>query len=175
MTCHGYASRDAIFPALVGSQRWVTPSTGNEPPKTFRLGCEAWYQDWSAAPGVIHVGDRHITSSAIYRVEAVHIDCDNTEPCSYSPPLDLPTVQLFGDCVGPFDVAYSPPNGAVNLEDVFAAVLAFQGDSNAPNREWVDVDGDVPNAVVNLGDAFAIVIGFQTAGAYPYPGPIPCP
>ncbi len=164
---------NALFPALVGQAWWVQPHAAADPPNIFRLGCSKHYQDWGTAPTVIHVGDRHITPQAVYEVQALTLGCDQTVPGNYSTPLVLPTVTTWGDCVGNVVAGlYTPPEGVVNLNDVFAAVLKFQG-ALSPNLVWVDVEGDVPNGTINIADVFTLVLAFQ-GGGYPYAGPLAC-
>jgi len=163
----------ALFPALVGQSWWVQPHIAADPPEIYRLGCVKHYQDWATAPTVIHIGDQHITSEAVYEVQALTLGCDQSVPGNFSAPAVLPTVLLWGDAVGNAVAGvYSPPDGTVNFGDIFAAVLKFQG-APSPNMVWVDVDGDTPNANVNIADIFKFVLAFQ-GGGYPYAGPPAC-
>lgn len=162
------------FPAAVGNTWWVQPHDAGDPPDIFRLGCTPHYQDWSGEPGVIHIGDPEIVTDAVYDVQALDVRCDPADEDRYSDPLNLPTVGTWGDVVGPSAAGvYSPPNGAVNFDDIQAGVFGFQGNPSPP-AVWVDVDPDSPNATVNFGDIQRIVQAFQGA-AYPYAGPTTCP
>lgn len=168
-------SASDIFPATVGSSWWVQDHADGDPPNIYRLGCEPFYADWSAAPLVIHLADRQIATGAIYDVQAITDGCSLDMPENFSLPLTLPTVSVWGDCCGSAKVGViQPPDGLANFTDILAAVLGFQNAPNAPDDSWIDIDGEVPNGIVNLADVFRFVQGFQ-GQPYAYEGPAACP
>ncbi|MHC5109612.1 MAG: DUF7901 domain-containing protein, partial [Planctomycetota bacterium] len=168
-------SQSDLYPGMVGSSWWVQAHDAADPVGVHRLGCTPYYQDWSTGPAVIHVTAEHITSQAEYDVQAIALGCPESQASSYSPPLTLPTTDVWGDVAGGVDAGVSqPPDGTANLGDVQLIIKRWQGESFAPPINWCDIDGDPPNAIVNLADAFAAVIAFQ-GGTYPYGGPVPCP
>lgn len=144
---------------------WVDTPNANG---LARLSATPVCLDPATAPPLTNLADQELMPDRTYVLEAV--DCD--DPGLISPLLALPSTHLWGDIVGPFDPeteSWSPPNNTVNLEDVFAAVMAFQGVPSAPSLSAADVEPSVPNGVVNLADAFQIVLAFQGA-EYPFEG-----
>ena len=68
----------------------------------------------------------------------------------------------------------STPDGFVNMDDVQAAVQAFERVADAPHWMCVDVDAEIPNAVINMTDIQLIVLAFEGAH-YPFSDPANCP
>lgn len=164
-----------LFPGSVGQSWWVQPHDAGDPAGIYRLGCDPHYQNWNAAPAVIHVTGEEIASQASYDVQAIRLGCPEDQEPSYSAAVGLPTTQTWGDCCGAAQGGqYQPPDFNANLVDVQAAILKFQSAEVAPNLEWVDIDPASPNGIVNLADAFRFVQAFQGAG-YPYNAPPACP
>ena len=79
-----------------------------------------------------------------------------------------PGDKWHGDCVGHFDgTQWTPPNGAVSIDDAFAAIKTFQQELPAASHvsvmdvHPVFVGGPHPNRVVGINDVAIIILGFQ--------------
>ncbi|MBI4717282.1 MAG: hypothetical protein HY763_05720 [Planctomycetes bacterium] len=91
-------------------------------------------------------------------------------------PLTLATTDLpgltWGDCVGALvGGSFTPPNGIVNILDVFACVLGFQQAANVAPGTWTDVAPACPDANTDFLDTYWVFKAFQ---ALPYPFPSDC-
>ena len=159
----------AYFPDSTGVVGWI-----GEPDEDglARIAETPFYS--GAWPDVVHVGDCPIVPVSTYAVRA-------TEDADYfSAPLAMGTIarpdsKYWADVVGVYGgVAWTGPNGVVNMDDVMAAVQKFQQLDSAPHLTWVDVDEEVPNAVLNMTDIFQIVQGFK-GEPYPFSSPADCP
>lgn len=153
-----------LFPNTVGNAQWVGPPDGNG---TSFLRCTPYYAVWNTGQ-LIHAGDRSIVPAAVYSVQAT------TDGAMFSAPILIPTVALWGDCVGISNgTSWSPPNGVVNFNEVIAAVQAFQRQTTAPPLPWIDVHDAIPNRLTNFADIQLLVMAFQGV-PYPYSPPPPC-
>ena len=96
------------------------------------------------------------------------------------PPIVLntiarPGVKKWGDVVGSFDgAAWSPPQGAANIDDAVAAIKNFQAEPTAPPMIWIDVVSETPNFVANFEDVLFLIKAFQGED-YPFSDPSLCP
>ena len=167
--------------------------------------------DW---PNPLYVGDCEIVPQAVYGVRAIVVANGaasvqlEVETTLYAPissswwadavgPLQkfcdgdiaTPNCSSDADCTPPAtcDAAWTLPDGAVNFDDISAALaLVAPGPTSVPpDPTWVDLHGDgsatrgsqtfdPPNLVVNFSDVAQIVSGF---GGFPYKGydPADCP
>ncbi len=71
-------------------------------------------------------------------------------------------------------MAWSGPDGTVNMDDLMAGVQTFQQLAGAPHWMWIDLDEEVPNAVINFTDIQRLVQGFK-GEPYPFSDPANCP
>jgi len=86
-----------------------------------------------------------------------------------------PTPKLWGDCVGELlGTVWLGPNGITNIQDVFAAIIKFQGTGIMPPLGYVDVHPQIPNNLVNIDDVLLLILAFK-GEPYPYSDPVPCP
>jgi hypothetical protein len=128
-------------------------------------------------PAVLHLSACEIATGWVYEVQAILLGQDLGDESAFSAPLVLPTATRWGDVVAscPSDIC-RPPQGIVNLDDIMAGIIKFQGVNAAP-LSWLDIDpstGDAsPNQVINLQDILECVHGFQGEG-YPGDGPLGC-
>ena len=84
------------------------------------------------------------------------------------------TTALWGDVVGVFNVGagqWTPPNGEVDINDLVAAVEAFEGRETAPPTGTVDLWPCIPDGIIDIVDIVQIVDAFEGT---PYPCPPPC-
>ncbi len=130
--------------------------------------------DW---PDLLHVTGCEIATGQTYLVQAIRAGAVLSDPDNYSEPLELHTPELWGDVVSTC-TSYNcqPPQGEVNIDDILAAIGAFQSLNNDP-LTWFDIapalnDG-VPNQMVDIDDILATIQGFQSK-AYPGLGPLNC-
>ena len=194
------------FPASSGVVGWV----GKPDSKAVaRVVPQRVDQVWTQA--VVHVGDCEIVPCAEYEVRAIAAGAAE-EPGNFSEPLLIetiarPGIAYWADGVGPLEPVCSGdgvtpclsaadcpgeapcgvwpgPDGAINFDDIGAAVKAFQC---VPGTVWphftlVDIHGDdygdatvdPPNRVVNFADIQFMVLAFQGA-PYPFADPLNCP
>ncbi len=162
---------------------WVGPPspvtvTGAEPSPQWlsRVESVPAYLDWSTV-GTVHLGDCEISPNQAYTIQAITSGTDEGNEASYSEPLPLETVVLFGDIVGA-DAA-SPPDADRNFKDISAMVRGFQSVQTEP-KVWLDLQGgtatpEIPDfSDINFVDINWAVAGFQ-GGDYPFPAPCACP
>ena len=132
--------------------------------------------DWEAAGcQTLHVTGCAIEPTSVYLVAAVNDDVE-------SPVLLVPTAlqpangNFWGDIVGIFDgVEWTPPQGVLNIDDVFAVIKTFTGGpvvapvpgSPVAHVSVSDVEPGNINTVVNIADVFQLIRAFQTE-AYPF-------
>jgi len=116
----------------------------------------------------------HVTGCFIAPVAEYVIRASSDGGATFSTALSLETiarpgdVKWWGDVVGSFDgVAWSPPQGITNIDDVVAALKTWQATPNAPHMSVTDVEPQFINRTVNINDAFEIILAFQGA-PYPY-------
>jgi len=156
------------FPQSVGlSWRVGAPDQNN----ISRLVGSPVFRDWSGDPAAVHVGDCEIVPVATYQLRST---VDGVE---FSDAITLATIhkpgpRYYGDVVGvgtgklPPLSGFTPPTGVVNVTDVQAYILKFQGPSS-PNAHatWVDLHGDGPGSppdfIINVSDLQRIKFGFQ--------------
>ncbi|MGB0714582.1 MAG: M43 family zinc metalloprotease [Phycisphaerae bacterium] len=128
------------------------------------------FVDWSALD-TVHLGDCHISPGHTYSIQAINDGTDLGNEDNYSTPLVLPTCVRMGDVGGAVDAGtLLPPDGDANFNDIFAVVLGFQGQPQAPVTS-LDLEGETPNFGIGLADAQIAVFGFQSQ---PYPFSDPC-
>jgi hypothetical protein len=130
--------------------------------------------DW---PDLLHVTGCEIATEQTYTIQAIRVGHDLGDPASYSEGLELHTPSRWGDVVAVCpDDACQPPQGTVNLDDIMAGIVRFQGVNNAP-LTWLDIDPSsgtsIPNQIVGLQDILSCVAGFQ-GRPYPGDGPFGC-
>ena len=117
--------------------------------------------DW----GSVFVSGEAITPSALYEVVA---ECG-----SLTSPPGSGTTPIWGDTVGVFeDGAWLPPDGAVEILDIFAIVEGFQSAKTAPDLQRIDLWPCTPDGAIDILDVLFGVEGFQGI-VYPCPGPCP--
>ena len=128
------------------------------------------FVDWSSL-GVVHLGDCHIVPGRSYVIQSINQGTDLGNEDNYSGPLSLPTCAVMGDVGGAVsNGTLLPPDGDANFNDIFAVILGFQGQPQAP-LTMLDLEGEAPNLNVGLADAQIAVFGFQSQ---PYPFSDPC-
>ena len=92
---------------------------------------------------------------------------------TFLPPITLQTTaqpvdKFWGDIVGFFNGVYwTPAQGVVNVDDVFATIRSFQQADGAPEIPRTDVHPREPNRVVNFNDVLFVVFAFQ-GDYYPF-------
>ncbi len=131
--------------------------------------------DW---PDLVNVTGCEIATNQTYLVQAIPMGADISEEANYSTAIALHTPTIWGDVVSTC-LYYNcePPQGEVNIDDILAAIAAFQSSNNDP-LTWFDIapalgDG-VPNQMVDIDDILANIHGFQSK-SYPGLGPLDCP
>jgi hypothetical protein len=160
------------FPDSVGALGWV-----GEPDEAgvARVVDEPFFSD--AWPALVHVGDCKIVPVAAYEIRGT---VDGT---SFTEPLELATIarpepgmpKWWADLVGlKVEGAWSPPDGFVNMDDIQAAIQAFEDTPGEPHWTWVDVADEGPDRVINMTDIQFIIFAFEGAG-YPFSDPSDCP
>ncbi len=131
--------------------------------------------DW---PELVNVTGCEIATNQTYLVQAIAEGQEITEDANYSAAIALHTPEVWGDVVS--TCLYhncEPPQGEVNIDDILAAIAAFQSSNNDP-LTWFDIapalgDG-IPNQMVDIDDILATIQGFQSK-VYPGLGPLDCP
>ena len=137
------------------------------------LQCAPVYRDWGAT--MVQVGDVDIAPQQVYVVQGIRELADPADETAYSVAANVATVALWGDItagVNQFDV-WLPLEGIVNVGDVQAVVLGFQGQP-APPLTWLDLRDLPPNGVVHSPDIQLDAPALVCAG-YPYTPPQPVP
>ncbi len=131
--------------------------------------------DW---PDLVNVTGCEIATNQTYLVQAIPMGAVITEEANYSAAIALHTPELWGDVVSTC-TSYNcqPPDGDVDIDDILAAIGAFQSLNKNP-LTWFDIapalgDG-VPNQMADIDDILATIHGFQSQ-AYPGNGPLGCP
>jgi len=173
----------AEFPGSLGVLGWVGEPDVNE---VSRVVNDPYFTDvW---PAVVQVADCEIVPAATYAIRAT------AEEAVLSDPLEIGTILkpgalYYGDTVGegtgdmPPLPGFTPPNGVVNVSDVQAYILTFQGPSSpSTDTTWVDLHGDgdgaPPNFIINVSDLQRIKFGFEGAAYGDTPqqlAPTDCP
>jgi len=154
------------FPTSTGTLGWVGEPDGND---LSRLVSLPYYTN--AWPAVVHLADCQVIPVATYEIRATDDAVVFTDPLEVAT-IHKPGERYYGDVVGlgtgelPPLPGFTPPNGVVNVTDVQAFVLTFQGASSpSTHPTWVDLhgegDGCPPNFVVNVSDLQRIKFGFQ--------------
>jgi len=161
------------FPGVV---KWVGPPSAKG---ISQLQCDPYYRDWGTA--MTHVADADIIPDSGYIVEGISEGVDVNDASLYTDPVFIPTVpaplpKFWADIVGPaVGDEWSPPNGTVNIDDAFAAILGFaQSGGPIPPKGWADLEPEVPNQLININDIYVILLAFQ-GEPYPFSDPTPCP
>ena len=86
-----------------------------------------------------------------------------------------PGSKYWGDVAGQRTrLAWDPPNGIVNVDDVMANLMRFKKSPGAPPLTWVDLGGQRPNLTINVTDLQHIILAFQDK-PYPFSAPADCP
>jgi len=161
----------AEFPTAAGVLGWVgTPQQVGDQDWVSRVVPSPVFRPWTE--WVIHVGDCEIVPAATYEIRGT------SDGTFFSAPLELGTIhkpgeRFYGDTVGvaqsnppPPWLPFTPPNGVVNVTDIQAFILTFQGPSSpSAHTTWVDLHGDgpgsPPNFILNVSDLQRIKFGFQ--------------
>lgn len=130
------------------------------------------YRVW--AEDVIHVADCEIVPVATYTIQATE-DGTTFLPAEQFRTIDKPLGKHWGDVVGANTVdGWTPPNGIVNVNDIYAVIAVFEHHSNAPHKTWVDVssssDGQAPNGLINVADLINVVVACGGASYRNCPG-----
>ena len=93
---------------------------------------------------------------------------------TFLPPITLKTTprpsggKFWGDIVGFFNGIYwSPAQGVVNVDDVFATIKTWQQADGAPAITRTDVEPQELNRVVNFNDVLFVNFAFR-AQSYPF-------
>lgn len=147
---------DGTAHAVTFDDRWVSNMNGGG--------------DW---PEIVHVAGCPVVPVATYDIVATNFVGD-------AAPLELPTTpkpgaKFWADCVGFYNgVAWTPPQGATNIDDAVAAIKTFQSSGAEAPISWVDVEDEQVNHIVNINDVFTIIRAFQGL-PYPYSCPENCP
>ncbi|MCH8242158.1 MAG: hypothetical protein IH897_06045, partial [Planctomycetes bacterium] len=125
------------LPACVNEIRWVDAPTADDTALLRSRSAGPWYSaDW---PDVVHVGDSLIAPDSTYEIWAVQELNEDSSQVVEFPTQAAPGVKHFGDAVGFFNgVRWTPPNGAVSMDDVVAALKTFK-DPNAFNATHVSI------------------------------------
>ncbi len=147
-----------------------------------RLTDSPVYRNWTE--GVIHVGDVQIVPVAEYAIRAIEQPCDRQFPANFSAPLTLPTVPKPVDCEDPdgcywVDMVgelqppgfYPPPDGILDIEDIWAMIDGFMEWPEAAPPTWTDLMPEVPDMNITGREFLALR---RARLGYPYPGSSPC-
>ena len=129
------------------------------------LSATPHFMDWTTV-GTVHLTGCGIrpgdgSDSYTYLIQTILDTADiNAEP-SFSAALKLPTTAKYGDTSGPLLTAgqLQPPQGAVNLQDLFAAVALFTKANEVVSVIWADTQPESPETFIAFNDIFAVVIG----------------
>ena len=132
-----------------------------------QLQCAApVFNDWSQF-GTIHLFHEGIVPGGSYLIQAIDSGCSVTSEVSYSAPLNINT-SIYGDTIEDCaSLPCSPPEGTVNINDVFALVEAFGSVSGAIGKHRADLDPRCLDLLLNITDIFSGVLGFS---GLPYSG-----
>ena len=189
----------------VGQSWWVGPPDQDGVSRLVSEPFRHFSDNWGLA---VHVGDCEVVPLARYVLRAY--DGTNFSDPFVVETATRPGDNYWADAVGPFGTfcngdssgaacdplnnscaggapclgAWTPADGAINFDDIGAAVRLFQSPPGAvlPDMHWVDLHGDnagdavvdPPNFVTNFADVQFMVLAF--AGApYPFADPILCP
>ncbi len=198
----------------VGQQWWVGPERPSLTNDVHLLVSESFRLERGDWPETVHVGDCEVVPIATYGIRAVEVTTGSESGETLVSTIDRPTVSnsWWADCVGPLksfcngdirtpecsgdgdcgpgetcDPAWTLPDGAVNFDDVGAALalVAPGPTSTLPHVTWVDVHGnasgtpssqnfDPPNYVTNFSDVGSIIQAFQ-GRPYTFNDPADCP
>jgi len=156
----------AYFPESVGTLGWVKEPDENDVARV--VSAPVYRQQW---PAVVFIADCEIVPAATYEVWATANGTTFTDPVVIAT-IRRPGARYYGDVVGlgtgdlPPMPGFTPPNGVVNVTDVQAYILTFQGPTSpSTHTTWVDLHGDgpgsPPNFIVNVSDLQRIKFGFQ--------------
>ena len=157
------------FPDSLGILGWVgAPDTDG----VSRVVATPFFDDsW---PALVNVADCEIVPVAAYEIRPTPDGSSFGDPI-LTATIAEPSPKKWADVVGIFNgVAWTGPNGTVNMDDVLAGVHTFKRAAGAPHWTWIDLGEEVPNAVVNFTDIQRIVQGFK-AEPYPFSAPADCP
>jgi hypothetical protein len=155
----------AYFPDSVGTLGWVSEPDEND---VSRIADASVYsREW---PRVVFIGDCETVPVATYEIWIT------SDGATFTDPVELATIRRpgdrwwYGDVVGMGTGALPPlpgftgPNGVVNVTDVQAFLLTFQGPSTpSAHKTWVDMhglgEGSPPNFILNVSDLQRILFG----------------
>ncbi|MHC4696534.1 MAG: right-handed parallel beta-helix repeat-containing protein [Planctomycetota bacterium] len=154
----------AYFPGSVGTLGWVGEPDENNHSRV--VDASVYRGDW---PTVVYVGDCEIVPVATYEIWATSDGATFTDPQEV-PTIRKPGARYYGDVVGsgtgnlPPLPGFTPPNRVVNVTDVQAFLLTFQGPTSpSVHTTWVDQhglgDGVPPNFMLNVSDLQRILWG----------------
>jgi|GEM_PF-2518695 len=156
----------------VGSSWWANPPDANCI-STVGPTQPSVPPNWDAC-AILHLTGCPIIPTSTYDIVAVVGGFEIGPPLIGETQLK-PGVKWHGDAVGIFDgLAWTPPNGATNIDDAVAAIKTFQNPSgfNATHVSVTDVhpnlNGAQINKIVNIDDVFVQILGFK---GLEYPGP----
>lgn len=137
------------------------------------LQCTPHYMDWGAV-GTVHLyGEEIVPDGAVYTVQAIHQDCDETDELHYSDPVDIITAK-WGDVVGMYTCGcpdfdcWDKPDGNVDMvTDLVAMIDKFGNISGAPLKSRTDLEYLILDLIINISDAVLVADAFADED-YPY-------
>lgn len=189
----------------VGQSWWVGPPGENGISRLVSEPFRHFSDDWGS---VVQVGDCEVVPHASFAVRAY--DGTDFSDALIVKTAERPGTKYWADAVGPFGTfcdgdpsrsacdpdnnlcspgalclgAWQMPDGAINFDDIGAAVRLFQSPPGAvlPDVTWIDLHGDdagpaatqPPNLVANFSDVQFMVLAFEGA-PYPFADPALCP
>ena len=155
--------------AINESASTVAPEPGAESFWASQLQCTPYFTDWSAV-GTVQVYHQAVVPGGSYPIQIVDQSCASGSEVDFSEPLDM-SMAVFGDIVGTCSTdSCSPPNGVVDILDLFAVINAFASVPGTVSKVRADIEPAVPDFIINISDALVVVDAF--AGVpYPFPPP----
>ena len=124
---------------------------------------------------VVHIGDCEIAPTETYALSASNDNLNFSQSYKVAT-IEKPQGRYWGDVVGVVDaatLAWTAPNGLVNVSDVDAVIKAIifgwkpdDGLDLRAHTTWVDIVGESPNWRINATDLQLILSAFLAA-TYP--------
>ena len=164
------------FADYEGMELWLTdpfevsevPANADTTDPTFTvtsLSCEPSFRDWGSIGTVYATGDV-VVPGVSFTVQAISQGCLNAGKLIYSSSVFAAT-SVFGDVTGDCSGKIcSPPNGAVEILDIFALIGKFVNAPGSVQKSRADLQPGCVDFVIDILDVFRAVEGFN---GLPYP------
>ena len=129
-----------------------------------------FFEDWSAWD-LVHAYGEAIIPGGTYEIQAYRLPCEGSVEDNFSTPLEVKTSR-FGDLVGEpgecrtssdgYMDCWTPPQGAVDFDDITACVDKFINLPGAPAKARADLAPNMPDLKIDFTDLLALTKGFRS-------------